>query len=56
MYFVSTGEHPYWYIKAENDYKDGIYNDRVDAVVKDVEVSVNYKNIYVNSVLDMTKN
>lgn len=56
MYFVSTGEHPYWYIKAENDYKDGIYNDRIDAVVKDVEVSVNYKNIYVNSVLDMTKN
>ena len=54
IYFVSTGEHPYWYIKAESDYKDGIYNDRIDAVVKDVEVSVNYKNIYVNSVLDMT--
>lgn len=54
MYFVSEGEHPYWYITAESDYKNSIYTERLSAVVDPVSISVNYKNIFVNSVTDMT--
>lgn len=53
MYFVGEGDHVYWYTTAESDYLNQIYMDRYYAVTDQVKADVKYKNIYVNSVVDM---
>jgi len=53
MYFVSEGDYVYWYYTAENDYKTQIYSERLDEIVAPVIAEVNYRNIYVNSLMDM---
>ena len=53
MYFVSEGDYVYWYMVAENDYKTQVYSERLDEIVAPVVADINYRNIYVNSLMDM---